>query len=61
LAAAHLGGHRGVAQLFGGEKVLEENAEGIPVDGNGTPLTKYMELMGGFDLTYLLGYNPDER
>jgi len=60
LAAAHLGGSGGVKQLFGGPKALKENAQGIPIDGNGTPLTEYMNLFGGLDLTDLLGYNPDE-
>ncbi|QGQ98823.1 hypothetical protein EHS13_30065 [Paenibacillus psychroresistens] len=59
LAAGHLLGSGGLIQLFGGKKYFDEDVNGIPVDDNGTPITKYMKDMGGIDLTDLLGYNPD--
>ena len=61
LAAVHLVGAGGVLQLFGGKKILRENNDGIPIDGNGTPVTKYLQDMGGYDLSELLGENPDKR
>ncbi|AEY67000.1 hypothetical protein [Clostridium sp. BNL1100] len=60
LAGAHLLGPKGVAQLFGGKKVYPEDKNGVPVDGNKTPITVYIKDMGGHDLTPLLGYNPDK-
>jgi hypothetical protein len=47
LATCHLLGPRGVGQLFGEEGPYDVNEKGVPVDGNGTPATKYLGEMGG--------------
>lgn len=41
---------------------LGELLEGgsIPADGFGTKATEYLEKKAGFDLTEILGYNPDK-
>jgi murein DD-endopeptidase MepM/ murein hydrolase activator NlpD len=59
LALGHLLGPSGARQYFTGEGPMRENADGVPIDGNNTPGTEYMKLMGGCDISSLLGYNPD--
>jgi hypothetical protein len=61
LAVCHLLGPGGVGQLFGEEGPYDVDENGVPVDGNGTPATKYLGDMKGLDLTDLLDYNPDKE
>jgi hypothetical protein len=63
LAATHLVGHGGIKYQFGvGKKYKGINIrKQLVCDGNNVPCTHYMELMQGFDLSGLLGYNPDKK
>lgn len=44
LAGSHLLGHGGIKDF------LKSNGKNIPKDGNGTPITEYIEKFGGYDL-----------
>lgn len=61
LAVAHLVGVGGLIVYLGGppNKNVKVNSSGIPIDGNGTPATRYMKLLGGYDLTSITGKNLD--
>ena len=52
LAACHLVGIGDLGELLEGGS--------IPADGFGTKATEYLEKKAGFDLTEILGYNPDK-
>ncbi|MDR7867900.1 MAG: hypothetical protein RIN56_13925 [Sporomusaceae bacterium] len=53
LAACHLVGIGDLGKLLEGGS--------IPADGFGTKGTEYLEKKAGFDLTEILGYNPDKE
>ncbi|TAN70255.1 MAG: hypothetical protein EPN17_06135 [Methylobacter sp.] len=54
LAGAHLVGHVGEKQY------LNSGGDVVPVDGNKTPITKYMQQFAGYDTPFSVDHSIDE-
>jgi hypothetical protein len=61
LAATHLIGSGSMKHQFGlGPKPSSaKEKNGLICDGNETPCSHYMEVLKGFDLSEILGHDPD--